>query len=70
SIDMLLKCVVCEHPVAPDADRCPNCRTGDPFGAIARRKRLEKWLAFIVLGGSGVYFVFEFIQRGYLQYFL
>jgi len=43
---------VCGYLLAQDADRCPQCRTKDPFGFTARKKRREKWLAIIVFGGA------------------
>jgi hypothetical protein len=29
-------CPVCGFRIASDADRCPKCRTADPFGALKK----------------------------------
>lgn len=60
-IAVRLACQACGYLLAQDADRCPQCRTKDPFGLTARKKRREKWLAIIVFGGAILYFLSEFI---------
>ena len=57
---MLIECIVCGNKLATDADRCPKCRTADPFGLIARKEQRSKWLALIVFGSP-------LISRGYLN---
>lgn len=50
---MLVPCHVCGKEVASDIDGpCPNCKTNDPVGRIARQRRDARIFGtFMVLAG-------------------
>lgn len=61
---ILIRCVVCEQAVASDAEgSCPGCKTPDPTGRKAKKKRLERLLALGVVVAMGAWLVWGFPQN-------